>query len=103
MKYMRILFTDIAVMHSGLTELGPGFVVCHDFGKLGDVEQTTRIAKFISPNEQVANMTADALLATVVEHSHNQATEHSQFENADAVIKRLQQKLDALETAACDK
>lgn len=101
MKYMRVLFTDIAVMHSGLGELQPGFVVCHDFGKLGDAEQASKIANFVAPNMEVANMTSDALLGSI--SPHDETPDDFEFGSADAVMKRLQQKLDALELRFCGK
>lgn len=101
MMYMRVLFTDIAAMHSGLTELGPGFVVCHDFGELGDAEQATRIAEFIAPNMEVANMTSDALLGSTKRRV--KTPEDTHFDDAGVVIRRLQQKLDVLESPFCGK
>lgn len=101
MKYMRVLFTDIAAMHSGLNELWPGFVVCHNFGELGDAKQATRIAKFIAPSMEMANMTSDALLGALKLHDGPQ--EDLEYSDADAVILRLQQKLDVLESRYCSK
>ena len=98
---MRILFTDIAAMHSGLAELGPGFVICHDFGELGDAEQATRIAKFVAPNMEVASMTYEALVGNI--KPRNETREEINFVDADVVAGRLQQKLDVLELRICGK
>lgn len=99
MNYMRVLFTDIAVMHSGLAELGPGFVVCHDYGALGDAEQTNRVANFIAPNAELANMIDVALTFSV--KSKAEQTNELSIADADVVVNRLQQKLDMLDLQVC--
>lgn len=43
MRYSRVLFTDMAVMQSMLSELDPGFMVCHSFDKLGQQEQASKV------------------------------------------------------------
>lgn len=67
-KYVRILFTDIAVLQSFLGELGPGLVVCHDWGYLGDRDQASTIAGFIAPNDEVAGLVESSLVKTAIVH-----------------------------------
>lgn len=103
-EYMRILFTDIGVMHSLLLELPPGHVVCHDWDKLGDKRQASKIAEFIAPNAFIAGFFAAALLETVSVHRFalsNTSTEPLPYEGAEAIVSRLQRKLDAFEALLC--
>ncbi|CAB1099247.1 unnamed protein product [Ectocarpus sp. CCAP 1310/34] len=98
LKYMRVLFTDIAVLHSFLGEIGPEFVVCHDWDRLGDKEQASTIASFISPNDEIASLVESSLVQTAKKSSR---TDPLPFEDAYAVVLRLQRKLDAFEHLYC--
>lgn len=101
---MRILFTDIAVLQSFLSELGPGLVVCHDWDYLGDKDQASKVAAFISPNDEVAQMVESSLVETAIVHreSFNRRVENAlPFDGADALAARLQRKLDAFEHLYC--
>ena len=99
MEYMQIMLTDTAVMHSFLAELDPAFVVCHDFDRIGDVDQASRVADHLAPNADVAQL----LKASFVEmaDAHNASTESLLYEGADAISRRLQRKFNAFETALC--
>lgn len=99
MHYARILFTDTAVMHSLLAELDPAFVVCHNYDLLGDVDQAYEIANFVSPSAEVAALVEASLIDTVV--SHEEAEETFPYPHVDAVVARLQQKLNAFEYKFC--
>lgn len=55
MEYMKVLIADTGVMHSFFSEIGPPFVVCHDFERAGKVEQSGLIANSVSPNSDVAD------------------------------------------------
>lgn len=103
MEYMRILFTDIGVMHSLLLELPPGHVVCHDWDMLGDEMQASRIAKFVAPNDFVAGLFASALVETVSAHGSatDKTIEPLPYNGTDAMVSRLQRKFDAFETLLC--
>lgn len=99
LEYMRVLFTDIAVLHSFLLELSPGHVICHDWDVLGDEEQATRIADFISPNEFVAGCVKSSLMRTARHRPANVIP--LPFDGGDAIVARLQRKLDAFEEVLC--
>ncbi|CBJ32788.1 expressed unknown protein [Ectocarpus siliculosus] len=99
LEYMRVLFTDIAVLQSFLSEIGPEFIVCHDWDRLGDKEQASTIAHFIAPNDEIAGLVESSLVQTARKKSSN--TNPLPFEDADAVVSRLQRKLDAFEPLYC--
>lgn len=98
-KYMRVLFTDIAVLQSFLTEIGPEFVVCHDWDHLGGKEQASTIANFISPNDEIAGLVASSLVQTARKSS---SMDTVPFKGSDALVSRLQRKLDVFEPLYCD-
>ncbi|CAM9768788.1 unnamed protein product [Ectocarpus sp. 12 AP-2014] len=97
-EYMRVLFTDIAVLQSFLSEIGQEFIVCHDWDRLGGKEQASTIAKFISPNNEVADLVESSLVQTA---RNSSSTDALPFEHADALVSRLQRKLDAFEPLYC--
>lgn len=99
MLYMRTLFTEAGVMHSLLAEVAPEFVVCHDYAKLGDVEQAASIAEFVSPSAEVAAMFRRSLTESA--RSPSAAAESLPHNGKDEVASRLQQKLDVLESRFC--
>lgn len=101
MEYMQIVFTDIAVMHSFLSELDPAFVICHDFERVGDVEQSSSIAKFIAPNAEVAVPLRKSLIAAA--RTRGASDEHLPFYDAHVVALRLQRKIDSLESGICNR
>ena len=106
MDYVRILFTHIAVLQSFLSELPPGLVVCHDWSLLGDRDQASRIAGFISPNPEIAGLVESALMDTAVSDVENQKGGDRQgdefpFGGSDEYVARLQKKLDAFEARYC--
>lgn len=99
MEYMRIMFTEIGVMHSMLAELGPGFVTCHDFRNMGNVQQASRIAKFVAPTQKIAELFKEALIETTLPRDNS--TEHLAMKGASTVTGRLQRKMDILASAFC--
>lgn len=99
LTYIRVLFTDMAVLHSLLLELAPGQVVCHDWDMLGDEEQATKIAAFIAPNDFFAGYIKSTLMTTA--RSRPTTLDRVPYEGAAAIITRLQQKLDAFESVLC--
>ncbi|CAM9145399.1 unnamed protein product [Ectocarpus fasciculatus] len=98
MEYMRVLFTDIAVLQSFLSEIGQEFIVCHDWDRLGGKEQASTIATFISPSNEIAGLVESSLVQTAKKSS---STDALPFEDADAVVARLQRKLDVFEPLYC--
>ncbi|CAM9952965.1 unnamed protein product [Ectocarpus sp. 4 AP-2014] len=96
--YMRVLFTDIAVLQSFLSEIAPEFIVCHDWGRLGGKDQASTIANFISPNDEIAGLVESSLVQAARISS---STDVLPFKNADALVSRLQLKLDAFEPLYC--
>jgi len=99
MHYMRILFTDIGAMHSGMDELSPDFFVCHDFDKLGDPDQMSRIADFISPKKDISKITYDAFQSNFT--PHEEVSEEIVFDRTDVLLERFQGKLDVLSSTFC--
>ncbi|CAN0045410.1 unnamed protein product [Ectocarpus sp. 12 AP-2014] len=97
-EYMRVLFTDIAVLHSFLSEIGPNFITCHVWDRLGGKEQASRIANFISPNDEIAGLVQSSLLQTARNSSRAEAPP---FEGVHPLVSRLQRKLDAFEPLYC--
>lgn len=104
--YMRVLFTDIAVLQSFLGELSPDFVVCHDWDFLGDREQASKIAVFIAPNSEIASRVEYSLVDTakvpsVVDGKNAGGEDELPFIGADVFVSRLQKKLDSFEAQYC--
>ena len=99
MEYMQILLTDTAVMHSFLAELDPAFVVCHDFNRLGDIEQAALIADFLAPNAYVAGPLQASFVA--VGNARDASREPLLYHGADVFASRLQRKFDAFERLIC--
>lgn len=99
MQYMQILITDIAVLHSFLSELGPGFVVCHDFDRIGDMDQSAFVSDFLAPNRDVAAMLNESFI-TVAE-GYLASNDTLQYEGADVIASRLQRKFDVFEAEIC--
>lgn len=98
-RYVRVLFTEIAVVHSLLGELDPNFMVCHDWVYFGDIEQAQRVADFIAPNLEVASMVREALLGSA--SSRHKPNETLPFDAGEEISSRLQRKLDAFEYQYC--
>lgn len=103
MNYVRVLFTEMAVIQSLLSELPPGTIICHDWDRLGDEDQASDIAAFISPNEDVARLVKSTLVDSVAPNRvHNDENGDSLlFGGADALISRLQTKLDTFQDRYC--
>lgn len=100
LKYMRVLFTDMAVLQSFLGEIDPEFVVCHDWKRMGEQEQASKIARFMAPNDDVAGLMESSLIH--VAHRAQAQPEPLPFDGLDSLVMRLQRKLDAFETIYCD-
>ena len=101
MEYMRILMTNIAVMHSFLAGIDPAFVVCHDFDYIGDVDQISRIAEHVVPAVDLV----DKLISSLIETAPKQSSEEESlaFEGADFVVSRLQRHMDSYEFIYCTR
>lgn len=99
MEYMRILFTEIGVMHSMLAELGHGFVVCHDFSDMGNAQQASKVANFVAPTQEFAGRLKEALVETTVRRDN--LTEHLTMKDTNVVTGRLQRKMDVLVSSFC--
>ena len=106
MRYIRILFTSIAVLHSQLLEIDPKFIVCHDFNMINDVDQMGKIANFISPNEEIANdimsINTDDLKKTIKKKPKLEVDFEPIIEKNMLLIDRLQKKLEAIEDMICE-
>lgn len=104
LAYVRILFTDMAVLQSFLGELDPGFIICHDWDSLGSETQASQIAQFVAPNDEVAGMLSTSLVDTANEHRHGDkgtGIDALTFDGAERLISRLQKKLDSFEALYC--
>ena len=106
MRYIRILFTSIAVLHSQLLEIDPKFIVCHDFNIINDVDQMGKIANFISPNEEIANdiisINTDDLKKKIQKKPKLEVDFEPIIEKNMLLIDRLQKKLDSIEDMICE-
>ena len=106
MRYIRILFTSIAVLHSQLLEIDPKFIVCHDFNIINDVDQMGKIANFISPNEEIANdiisINTDDLKKKNQKKPKLEVDFEPIIEKNMLLIDRLQKKLDSIEEMICE-
>ncbi|CAM9871547.1 unnamed protein product [Scytosiphon promiscuus] len=98
--YLKVLFADMGVMHSLLSELDPAFVVCHDYSALGNPDQAKEIATFIAPNEDMAQQITTSLVATAQE-KHAAGSSSLPLEGAEVIVDRMQRKLDAFEGIYC--
>lgn len=96
---MQVMLTDVAVVHSFLEELGPGFVICHDYGRVGDADQSAAIADFIAPNGDVAALLQKSFIE--LSHWHAPSNESLLYEGAEVFAARLQRKFDAFESQLC--
>lgn len=101
-RYTRVLFTDIAVVHSFLGELDPAFVVCHDWDQLGERDQARTIADFVAPDGETAAMIEESFVGSV-HLSHHGSDETLPFDVDGSVSNRLQRKLDAFENKYCGR
>lgn len=104
LEYVRILFTNAAVLHSFLGEIDPGFVVCHDWDSLGEEAQASKVAAFVSPNDEVADMISSALVDSVLEIPHGDGENDINaltFHGVESLALRLQDKLDSFEALYC--
>ena len=103
LKYVRIFFTEIAVLQSFLGEIDPAFVVCHDWDNLREPLQASKIAEFVSPNDEVADMISTAMVDTVTpSHGDIEAGfDVLTFDGAGSLVARLQEKLDSFEAIYC--
>lgn len=99
LRYVHVLFTNIAVVHSMLDELGPGFVVCHRYNEMEDNEQATRIAAHVSPSATIAEYFRQSLLGTAL--PRHGTDEELPYDNAPVLTARLQRKLDVMEAPFC--
>lgn len=99
-SFEQILFTNAAVVHSFLGEMDRSFVVCHDFGRLGDENQASEIAEVLAPNATVAGYLARSFVEAVKVRAVN-GEEPLPFESENLVIARLQRKMDAFESVYC--
>lgn len=99
MQYMNVLFTDIAVVHSFLKELGPGFVVCHDYDRVGNADQAAAIADVLGPNSHVAALLKESFVQVAAVHAPSNVS--LLYEGADVVATRFQRKMDAFESHIC--
>jgi len=99
----QVLFTNAAVVHSFLGEIDPGFVVCHDFDRLGDADQALRISEVLAPNERLREPLAHSFVAAAVtKRTHSSETlEPLPYPSEDLLAARLQDKLDAFEPSLC--
>lgn len=92
------MLTDIGVIHSMLAEIGSSFVVCHDYARVGDPIQAELIANFVAPTKYMASALTRSLVDTA---KHPDQSEELGWEHGEALVDRLQLKLDLIETSLC--
>lgn len=100
MEYLQIIFADIAIMQSFLAELDPAFVICHDYERTGDVEQSSSLAAFLAPNPEIAAPLKNLLIAAAI--PRGASTENLPFSGAHIVAARRLRKIDAFESGLCN-
>lgn len=86
-------------MHSMLSELGPGFVICHYYDEMANETQVREIADFVAPNEVVANYVKDSMLQNA--HQRHSTDEDLQYPDSSMVAERIQRKLNVIEEQHC--
>lgn len=99
MEYMRIIFTNIAVVQSFVEEIDPAFVICSRLDLWGDAEHAARVAEFVSPSDVFAQKFAEFIVQAA--DGHTSVEEDLLFEGADKVAARFQRKLDIFEPRYC--
>lgn len=102
-RYVRVLFTDVAVVHSFLAELDPSFVVCHDWSLFGDPDQAHNIADAIAPNADVASIVREALVDSASNGPRHRGKAAHPFDKDDVLSSRIQQKFDSFEHLYCSR
>lgn len=100
MEYMQVLLTDVAVVHSLLDELGPGFVVCHDFDHFGNADQAVAVSDFLAPNTNLSALLSKSFIE-IAGSPRAPSNESLPYEGADVVAARLQRKFDTFESKMC--
>ncbi|CAN0167541.1 unnamed protein product [Hapterophycus canaliculatus] len=101
MDYMQIMFTEIAVVHSLLAEIDPKFVVCHDYARLGEVQQASEIGEVLAPSAELAHLLASSFVEAVVGHDVSNVVEPLSYPFEESLVFRLQRKLDTFEPVYC--
>lgn len=94
MEYMRILFTNIAMVHSFIPVIYPAFMVCHDFASIGDVDQASMSSNVTSSAKEVAIYMKSSLIKKAPQHGPDEAFP---FVGVDGAVSRLQLKHDFFE------
>lgn len=99
LEYAQVLLADAGVMHSMLSELGPGFVICHFFDERTNETQAREIADFLAPNEVLAGHLRNSILRNA--HQLRSSNGDIQFPDASYVTERIQRKLSVIEEQKC--
>lgn len=91
------------MLQSFLGELDRGFIVCHDWDRLGNETQASEIARFVSPNDEVADMVRTALVDNFRPADVHEVMDFDEmtFDGAKTMVARLQVKLDSFEARYC--
>ena len=103
LKYIRILLADISIMQSLLEEIDQEFVVCHDFDKLGEINQSNTISKFVAPTEEVFRIYNSTMVKTAAVHHHHSSVSQFDYNNEymEMIVSRIKNKLDSFEYKYC--
>jgi hypothetical protein len=106
MHYIQIMLAEIAIVQSIMEEIDPAFIVCHDYDLIGDIDQSRKISKFVSPNEEVFRSYNESMVENTVHHSHSLSSPEIETLNyemgaIEVIMSRLQSKLDSFEYKYC--
>lgn len=91
---------NLAVVHSSLDELEPGFVVCHRYDEASNKEHAASVADFVAPSATIADYLRSSLLQNFQGHGPSSPSAF-RFPDAAEIIDRIQNKLDAIEEQHC--
>lgn len=74
-------------------------MVCHDYHRVGDADQSAAVADFLAPNEDVAALLKNSFINIATRHASS--NESLLYEGADVSEARLQRKFDTFESQIC--
>lgn len=104
----RNLMVNADVVMSTFQELDPAFVTCFRYENISDPEQARRVADFAAPTEHISDRFMNGMLAAVRPKSKKKsrgskgnAAMSDPTTAKGAVVARLQEKLDAIESHRC--
>lgn len=74
MREARALINNAAVIESTFQELGRGFATCFRYEDMSDPEQAHRVARFIAPDDNTAQLLEEKMLENVKPRSASESS-----------------------------